>query len=215
MNNEAVLEPNMPATHSMIWMHGLGASAQDMYGLAQSLTITDLPIRHICLQAPTRPVTINQGLSMPAWYDIVGTSLIDREDKAGIEDSEQRIIHAISQQQQQGIPSSKIFLAGFSQGGAMALHTGLKYSQFLAGIIALSCYLPLANDFVARQRMTLPIFLAYGEHDPIVRPNWSEQTHQKLQSSGFKRLHLKKYSMMHEVCMDEMRDLSSWIHQRV
>ena len=210
-----ILEPQVPATHSMIWLHGLGASNQDMYDLAAGLGIENLPIRHVCLQAPNRAVTINQSMSMPAWYDIVGTSLTDREDRAGIYDSEQIIIKAIEHQLEQGISSANIFIAGFSQGGAMALHASLKYPQFLAGAIALSCYLPLAGDFSPCQRKTFPIFLAYGENDPIVWPSWTEDSHAKLAKAGFKRIKLNKYPMMHEVSLDEMRDLRQWIFERI
>ncbi len=209
------LEPNSTATHSMIWMHGLGASYQDMKGLAEAMALSDLSLRHVFLQAPNRSVTINQGFNMPAWYDIVGDSLTEREDEAGILASEQQIIDAIASEMKQGIPSSRIFLAGFSQGGAMALHTALKYPEYLAGVVALSCYLPLADKFQLNQRKTLPIFMAYGDKDPIVWPAWSLQTEQKLRAEGLSRISTYSYPMMHEVSLAEIQDLRGWILQRV
>lgn len=209
-----ILEPSVPVTHTMIWMHGLGASNQDMYGLAQALSLETLPIRHICLQAEERAVTINQFMKMPAWYDIVGTSLTDREDKAGILESEQQIKQVIEQQQEAGISSAKILLAGFSQGGAMALHTGLRYENYLAGIVALSCYLPLAVEWqetTLKQRKSIPIFFGYGAQDQIVWPIWSQQTQQHLEQQGLKRISCHQYDMMHEVCAEELQDLRKWL----
>ena len=213
--NTKVLEPQVTATHSMIWMHGLGASNQDMYDLASGLRLEKLPLRHVCIQAPNRSVTINQSMRMPAWYDIVGTSLTDREDKAGIVDSEQIINQTIEDEINKGIASSRIFLAGFSQGGAMALHTALRYPQYLAGIVALSCYLPLAGEFNPKQRKSLPIFMAYGALDPIVWPAWTQQSYEKLSTEGFNRIKLLDFPMMHEVSLEEMQALRGWLIERV
>jgi phospholipase/carboxylesterase len=213
MSNQ--IEPNRTATHCMIWMHGLGASYQDMAGLAQELKIMQLPLRHVFLQAPTRPVTINQSMPMPAWYDIKGATLTDREDREGILASEQQIIDEIARQESLGIPTSKIFLAGFSQGGAMALHTALNTEQYLAGVVALSAYLPLVKFFHGRQRKSLPIFMASGSLDQVVKQTWSEQSYQYLESTGYKRILFKSYPMMHEVCLAEIQDLRQWITDRV
>lgn len=210
-----VKKPNIAATHAMIWMHGLGASNQDMAGLVEALNIMDLPIRHVCLQAPARGVTINAGMRMPAWYDIKGNELTDREDKTGILQSSQIIYDEIKVQENQGIPTSKIFLAGFSQGGAMSLFAALHHEQYLAGIISLSSYLPLANEFAPKQRKTLPIFMGYGLKDPVVLPQWSKLTHQTLVDKGYSRAVLKEYPMMHEITAQEVNDLRQWISSRV
>jgi phospholipase/carboxylesterase len=210
-----IFESTVAPEYSVIWMHGLGASNRDMYGIAQALQLEEHAIRHVCLQAPERPVTINQNMFMPAWYDIVGNSLTDREDRHGITDSEQLIVNAIEEQQSQGISSKNIFLAGFSQGGAMALHTGFKYPAYLGGVMALSCYLPLASDFSPTQRKTLPVFFAYGSMDPIVWPIWSEKSYETLQACGYKRIAVHQYPMLHEVCQQELQDLRAWLLNRI
>ena len=207
--------PELPATHAMIWMHGLGASNQDMAGLVDALNISKLPMRHVCLQAPSRAVTINAGIKMPAWYDIVGDKLNDREDRTGILASDKIIQAAIVEQEAQGISSSKIFLAGFSQGGAMALYSALHHEKYLAGVISLSSYLPLAKDCVPKQRKTLPVFIAYGAMDPVVLPQWSKMSAEKLIGEGFSRIQQKEYKMMHEVTSQEIYDLRQWIMNRI
>lgn len=208
-------EANIEATHCMIWLHGLGASNQDMAGLVDALDIAELPIKHVCLQAPDMPVTINMNMSMPAWYDIKGQELTDRQDKVGILNSDKLIAQEISELEKQGFPTSKIFLAGFSQGGAMALYSGLHHSQYLAGIIGLSCYLPLDSECEPLQRKSLPVFLAYGDIDPVVQPQWSKLSYDKLSEKGFSRMTLKNYPMMHEISSEEVFDLSRWIRARV
>jgi len=210
-----IKEPTVNATHCVIWMHGLGASNQDMIGVVDALNITNLPIRHVSLQAPNIPVTINMNMLMPAWYDIKGQQLTDRQDKEGILSSDKLIASEIAAQESQGIPTSNIFLAGFSQGGAMALYSGLHHPQFLAGIIALSCYLPLDNECEPTQRKSLPIFLAYGNVDPVVLPEWSKLSYKKLSEKGFSRISIKNYQMMHEISTQEIDDLREWIKSRV
>lgn len=213
--NKIIREPNSKATHCVIWMHGLGASSDDMDGLVEAMNMADLPVRHVSIQAPNRPVTINMNTVMPAWYDIKGQTLTDRQDKEGILKSNALICDEINEQENQGIPSSKVFLAGFSQGGAMALYAGIHYPKYLAGIIALSAYLPLDNDCCPTQRKSIPIFLAYGDHDPIVLPDWTKLSQDKLIEKGFSRIELKNYAMMHEVRPQELLDLSQWFRLRV
>jgi phospholipase/carboxylesterase len=210
-----IREPKVAATHCMIWMHGLGASNQDMAGLVDALNIKELPLRHVCLQAPQRPVSINAGMRMPAWYDIIGNKLVDREDKEGIIQSNNFIAETIKKQETQGIPTSKIFLAGFSQGGAMALYSALHHEQYLAGVVSLSSYLPLAAECLPKQRKTLPIFMGYGSMDPVVIPEWSTMSHLTLVAKGFSRIELKDYPMMHEIVPNEISDLRHWIISRI
>lgn len=201
----------------MIWMHGLGARYDDMVGLVEELQIEDKPIRHVFLQAPDRPVTINNQFVMPAWYDIVGTSLTDREDEKGIKDSRERIMTAVNQEIEKGVDYPNILLAGFSQGGAMALYTGLTLDKKLGGIVGLSCYLPLAEAFdnEGYYADSMPIFLAYGELDPIVWPIWSRHTHEKLRQMGFNDVTFRGFPMMHSVCGDELLALRAWLDAKI
>lgn len=213
--NNLILETAKDIHYCVIWLHGLGASANDMAGLAKALDLGELPMRHVCLQAPLQPVTINHGMSMPAWYDIVGDNLTDREDSKGIAASERIIADAVEEQIKSGISSKNIIIAGFSQGGAMALHAGLQYAAYLGGVVALSSYLPLRHAFTPCQRKTLPIFFAYGSDDFIVRPEWSRLSVDALQQAGFSRITAKVYPMAHEVNSQEMNDLRSWLLGRV
>jgi phospholipase/carboxylesterase len=200
-------------SYAIIWMHGLGADASDMMGLVQQLPASKLPLRHIFLNAPVRPVTINAGMSMPAWYDILDVSFAAREDEAGIRASAKLIEHAIEQQISEGLDSQKIMLAGFSQGGAMALFTALNYINPLAGVIALSAYLPLSSQIQIQQPSNLPLFLGSGRFDPIVMPQWTDKTVQWLKHQSFQQLSWHQYDMEHAVCMEEINDIALWLQQ--
>ncbi len=195
----------------MIWMHGLGASGRDMFGLAEQLTLAE-PVHHVFLDAPIRPVTLNNRMQMRAWYDIVGMQLTDREDQAGIGQSETIIQNAIQQQIEDGFAAHQIFLAGFSQGGAMALYTGLQTTLRLGGIVSLSAYLPLAASCEPKLAKDTPIFVAAGRFDPIVLPAWTQQSFQWLTSQQFSNVVWHDYAMEHFVCLEELRDLSSWLN---
>lgn len=210
----SVSEPNETARACMIWMHGLGADGQDMAGLVRELPLT-IPVKHVFLDAPVRPVTLNNGMPMRAWYDITGVSLTAREDKVGILDSEQRIVTVIEEQSALGFSSEHIILAGFSQGGAMALFTGLRYAQPLGGIIALSAYLPLANECVPTTSAIPPLFLALGTQDMLVQPAWTRQTRDWLVSKGAKAIPMHEYPMGHSVCVEELNDLARWLARTI
>ena len=212
--NVSMKEPSPPARACVIWLHGLGASADDMAGLANQLPLT-LQVHHVFIDAPVRPVTVNNGMPMRAWYDITGMRLTDREDKAGILQSAKSIHETILQQIEAGFSFGEIFLAGFSQGGAMALFVGLRMPTPLAGIIALSAYLPLAKEpgFVNENRP--PIFMAMGLHDPIVLPIWSRQTVEHLRDLGCSEITFHEYPMEHTVCISEMTDLALFITMRI
>lgn len=197
----------------VIWMHGLGADASDMVGLVDQLTVTDVALRHIFINAPQRPVTLNGGLVMPAWYDIMGMKLIDREDKAGIEQSELLIRKVIDEQLNAGFSYNQIFLAGFSQGGAMALHTALHIPAQLAGVIALSAYLPLAAHNRPKIDKSTPFFIGSGQFDPLVAPQWTELSKDWLLNKGYKNISYYQYPMEHSVCYEEIKDLSFWLKQ--
>ncbi len=198
----------------MIWMHGLGADAQDMMGLAQQLALT-IPVRHVFIDAPIRPVSINNNIPMRAWYDIVGTSLLDRQDRQGILASELMIREVIEQQITQGLLPQQIFLAGFSQGGAMALFTGLRMPSSLGGIISLSAYLPLADDCNSALIIDTPIFLAAGQFDQIVLPQWTQQSQQWLLARGYQDISMQYYPMEHSICFEEIQVLAEWIVSHV
>lgn len=199
----------------VIWMHGLGADASDMMGLAKELPITEVTLRHVFMDAPKRAVTLNAGMVMPAWYDITGLNLIDREDKQGIEQSEQLVLRVIEEQIEEGFALKQIFLAGFSQGGAMALHTALHIQDSLAGVIALSAYLPLATFTKPKLDKSTPFFMGSGQFDPLVLPTWSALSKEWLVTNGYQNIAFHSYPMEHSICYEEIKDLSLWISQQI
>ncbi|MBI2785761.1 MAG: alpha/beta hydrolase [Legionella longbeachae] len=213
--NVLINESQAPSKACIIWMHGLGADASDMMGVADELTMADMPLRHVFINAPMRPVTLNGGMVMPAWYDIVGIKLIDREDKEGIEQSAMMIRKVMDDQLNDGFSFNQIFLAGFSQGGAMALYTALHTTARLAGVIALSAYLPLAADSRLKLDKSTPFFMGSGQFDPLVLPQWTEQSKDWLLDKGFKNISNFNYPMEHSICLEEIKDLSLWLSQQV
>lgn len=207
-------ESRSTAKACIIWMHGLGAESMDMEMLVHNLPLSDLPLRHIFLNAPVRPVTLNGGVEMRAWYDIPSDFSPTNEDTQGILSSEQGIHQIIEAQIANGIPAEAIGLAGFSQGGAMALHTGLNYPIPLAGVAALSAYIPLSftkNKVLPSIQAKTPVFLGTGLHDKIVHHEWSKASKAHLENAGYTQIDFHAYPMEHCVCMDEARDLSAWI----
>lgn len=209
-----VKDPEQTAQACVIWMHGLGADAQDMAGLAAELPLT-VPVRHVFLDAPVRPVTLNNNMLMRAWYDISGMSLTDREDSAGIKESEQMICEVIGAQIEAGFSAKQIFLAGFSQGGAMALYTGMHSSMPLGGLIVLSAYLPLLSTCQIAQDKQTAIFAAGGLYDPIVLPIWTHMSIDYLRQQGFEQIAQHDYPMEHSICNEEIVDLANWLNQQV
>lgn len=215
MLNVRLKEPSSPAKACVIWMHGLGADATDMAGLADYPLLANLPIRHVFIDAPVRPVTLNGGMSMRAWYDIIDMTLTGREDKPGVTQSYQHILAVIDAQITAGFHSEQIILAGFSQGGAMALYTALHCELPLAGVIALSSYLPLASDCQPVLAKTTPIFLALGQYDPMVLPEWTRKSEHYLRDSGYNQLTFRQYPMEHSICLDEIEDIAAWLSLRI
>ncbi|MDO8279753.1 MAG: dienelactone hydrolase family protein [Burkholderiaceae bacterium] len=201
---------------AVIWMHGLGADGNDFAALVPELDLQGCPpIRFVFPHAPSIPVTLNNGYVMPAWYDIIGGAgdFARREDAAGIARSAQAIEALIAQENSRGIPSNRIVLAGFSQGCAMALHTGLRHAQKLAGIIALSGYLPLAAA-VAQERSpanaATPVFMGHGTQDPMVTVDRAEASRAFLATLGYDvRWHT--YPMPHSVHPREIADISRFL----
>lgn len=213
-----VLNPGAPATSAVIWLHGLGADGFDFVPIVNELHLpATLSTRFIFPHATPRPVTINNGFVMRAWYDITGFGPERAEDDAGIRGSETVVRKYIEQQVAQGVPASKIVIAGFSQGGAIAFQTGLRYPQRLAGIMALSTYLPLrasvVNEASAVNR-DIPILMCHGTHDGVVPPGLSEASRDVLVKLGY-RIDWRSYPMAHQVCLEEVMDISKWLQDRL
>lgn len=203
--------------HAVIWLHGLGADGGDFYPIVPELTLpANVPVRFLFPHAPMRPVTINAGMVMRAWYDIEGLDFVHREDEAGFANSTRILRTLIEAQNKLGIPAENIVLAGFSQGGAVALHAGLRFPHRLAGIMCLSAYLPftdrLDQEAQAANRRT-PIFMAHGLFDPVVPFFLGEASRNRLTQAGHP-VTWKTYAMQHSVNDDELADISSWLTER-
>ena len=209
-----IKEPQQQALACVIWMHGLGSDAKDMAGLANQLPLT-VPVRHVFMDAPVRPVTLNNRMSMRAWYDIVGVKLTDREDRDGILASQGLIQQVIEQQCADGFSTRQIFLAGFSQGAAMALRTGLHAPTPLAGVVALSGYLPLSDECTPVLDRNTPIWIAAGTYDQVVLPSWTKHSVDWLLSQGFQQVQWHEYPMEHTLCMAEIQALAIWLSSQV
>ncbi len=199
---------------AVIWMHGLGADGYDFVDIPPLLRLPEsLAVRFVFPHAPMQPVTINGGMVMRAWYDVRHDAGARREDEAGIRASQQHIEALIAREKARGVTAARLVLAGFSQGGAMALHTGLRHGEPLAGIMALSCFLPLAERLAgeasAANRDT-PIFLAHGTHDPVIPLARARHAHEVLAGLGY-RVEWHEYPMPHSVCDAELRDIGAWL----
>lgn len=205
-------------SHSVIWLHGLGADGYDFEPLVPELNLpSEKPVRFIFPHAPRQPVTINGGMVMRAWYDITGTEMIRQEDDAGIRRSAQAIRDLIQKENDRGVATGNIILAGFSQGGAIALHTGLRYPESLAGILALSTYLPLSAQLDTEAHdanRSTPIFMAHGVYDPVIPLILAESSRSKLQQTGYS-VAWHTYPMPHAVSPEEIRDISRWFRERL
>lgn len=212
------INPAGPATASIIWLHGLGADGHDFAPLIPQLEIVDtLGVRVVLPHAPQRAVTINGGMQMPAWYDIQSTDFRQGQDRAGIETSAGQLGALIQREVDGGIPAGRIILAGFSQGGAIVLHTGLRYPQSLAGILALSTYLPLADSLAAQAsavNRSVPIMMAHGMQDPVVPVMLALQSRDLLVELGYS-VDWHSYAMQHAVCPQEVGDIRVWLQQRL
>lgn len=204
-------------THSIIWMHGLGADGNDFVPIIDELDLPETAsIRFIFPHAPKQPVTVNGGFIMRAWYDIRSADLNHAEDEIGLKKSEQLIAQLIEKEKSRGIASKNIILAGFSQGGVMSLFVGLRYAEKLGGMMVLSGYLPLAQQFewdAYLMNRTTPIFMGHGSEDMIVPFQLASQSRQQLITQGY-RVEWHEYSMAHSVCNEELTDISKWL-QRV
>jgi phospholipase/carboxylesterase len=199
---------------SIIWLHGLGADGHDFEPIVPELQLpATLPVRFVFPHAPMRPVTINGGMVMRAWYDVVDAGGARREVEPGVRESQRRIEALIERERSRGTPAGAVVLAGFSQGGAMALHVGLRYPERLAGILALSCFLPLADTLAAEASAAhreTPVFMAHGTHDPLIPLARGVQARDLVAALGY-RVSWHQYPMPHAVCAEEIADIARWL----
>ena len=209
---EVETAPSPAAT--VIWLHGLGADGYDFVDIVPALRLPGTPaVRFVFPHAPMRPVTINQGMVMRAWYDVRNDAGARREDEPGVHESQRRIDALIAREKARGVSASRLVLAGFSQGGAMALQTGLRHPERLAGVMALSCFLPLPDTLAAEASAAnrdVAIFLAHGVHDPLIPLARARHAHEALTGLGY-RVEWRDYPMPHAVCDAEIRDIAAWL----
>ena len=210
------IESGPNPTSAVIWLHGLGADGNDFAAVVPQLQLSGCQaIRFVFPHAPSMPVTVNGGYEMPAWYDILGPNLLSQQDAVGIKRSEHAIAALIDRELDRGILLQNVVLAGFSQGCAMALHTGLRYKQKLAGIVALSGYLPLANSLAherSQANANTPIFMAHGTQDPVVVMDRGEVSKNTLIALGYS-VQWRTYAMAHSVHPEELADISKFLKE--
>ena len=203
-------------TRAVIWLHGLGADGNDFAPIVPELDLDSLPpVRFLFPHAAIRPVTVNNGMTMRAWYDIFSPDLVRQEDETGIRQSEHAIRALIARENVRGIACEHIVLAGFSQGSAMTLHTGLRLDETLAGLVALSGYLPLQDKFAAERKPAnhdTPILMAHGTMDPVVAMERGEASRDHLLELGYD-VTWKTYPMPHSVCPEEIDDIAAFLQQ--
>lgn len=212
-----IVQSEAPASAAVIWLHGLGADGFDFVPVVPELGIDDLPLRFVFPHAPMRPVTINGGQRMRAWYDVLDLNSADRQDAKGICDSERRVRDYIRAENEAGIASQRIVIAGFSQGGAITLHTSLRYPEQLAGILALSTYVPLHDRLPAEaleaNRQT-PIMMCHGTYDPVLPIALGNASRDGLRTMGYS-VAWHEYPMQHAVCAEEITAIGNWLRQRL
>lgn len=206
-------EPPGPAAASVILMHGLGADAHDLYPLPPALGLpSDLHVRYVFPGAPRMPVTLNMGMTMPAWYDIryIGPG---GEDDASVRRAAAWIDELIAREVDRGVPAGRVVLGGFSQGGAMSLFTGLRYREALAGVVCMSGYLLLSDTLAAEAsaaNRSVPIFLAHGTADPMVGIERGRESRDRLVEAGY-AVDWREYPMEHQICSEELSDIGRWL----
>jgi len=205
---------------SIIWLHGLGADGHDFEPVVPELALPDAPdLRFVFPHAPVRPVTLNGGMAMRAWYDIYSLDRNGPVDEAGIRQSAALLRALVEREHERGVPYERIVLAGFSQGGAIASHLALRFPEPLAGLMALSTYLPLQTSVEAEvvraeraQPRSLPIFMAHGTYDPVLPVQMGTASRDLLQAIGY-RVEWHEYPMQHAVCIEEIADIGNWLNR--
>jgi phospholipase/carboxylesterase len=208
------LNPARPAIGTVIVLHGLGADGNDFVPIVSEMQLPeDMPLRFVFPNAPLLRVTVNNGYQMPAWYDILSANIIQRADQSGINNSVKKILQLIAHEVEQGIPEDKIVLAGFSQGAVMALTTGLQVTKPIAGILALSGYLPFAEQVIGQSAAfakNIPILMAHGTQDPVVPYAMGQIAYDALKKAGF-AASWQSYPMGHSVCAEEIAEIANWL----
>ena len=210
------LETGKSPQHSIIWLHGLGADGEDFVSIAEEMHLP-VAVRYLFPHAPKQPVTINGGAIMRAWYDIMASDIATKQDTKGIRASQTAIEVLIAQEKQRGVIANNIFLAGFSQGGAIALHTGLRHASRLGGILALSSYLLQAETLsseASAAALNIPIFMAHGNSDPVVSYARGIESADELKKRGY-QVEWHEYRMQHSVCPEEVRDIETWLTHKL
>jgi phospholipase/carboxylesterase len=198
---------------AVVWMHGLGADGHDFVDIVPALGLRETAVRFVFPHAPMRAVTVNRGMVMRAWYDVRDDVGVRREDEAGVRESQRRIEALVARERSRGIVTDRLVLAGFSQGGAMALHTGLRHGERLAGIMALSSFLPLAGALAAEASLAnraTPIFMAHGTQDAVIPIGRARQSRDVLLALGH-RVEWREYPMPHSVTDREVADIADWL----
>jgi phospholipase/carboxylesterase len=210
------LETGPRPTAAVIWLHGLGADGHDFEPIVPELSLPDAPaVRFVFPHAPMQAVSINGGAVMRAWYDVYNLQGARREDDAGVRTSQASVEALIAREKTRGVPAARIVLAGFSQGGAIALQTGLRHPERLAGIMALSTYLPLAATVATEAspaNRAVPIFMAHGRHDSLIPIERAVLSRDALQKAGYD-VEWHEYPMEHSVCAAEIRDIAAWLRR--
>jgi phospholipase/carboxylesterase len=213
-----VLSPTTPATASVVWLHGLGADGHDFVPVVPELKLPDAPgIRFVFPHAGVRPVTLNMGMRMRAWYDIKTLTAEGRADEAGLRESIAVVSRLIAAERAQGVASERIVIAGFSQGGALALHAALRHPEPLGGLLALSAYLPLQAALaaeLAEANRALPILMCHGQYDPVLPLALGVAACNWLRAAGYK-VEWKEYPMQHQVSLPEIQDIAAWLRARL
>ncbi len=212
------VNPGEQPEGSIIWLHGLGADGHDFEAIVPELRLPDdLPLRFVFPHAPVRPVTINGGVAMRAWYDIVSLDRSGPQDAEGIRASADSLQALIEREHERGVPFERIVVAGFSQGGAIATHTAIRFAHRLAGLMALSSWLPLGDsiasevaDNPAAQSREMPVLIAHGTFDPMLPIELGKDSRQVLEGLGYS-VEWREYPMQHAVCAEEVADIRAWL----
>jgi phospholipase/carboxylesterase len=217
MTEPLILQPSKPADACVIWLHGLGADKYDFLPVAEALQESLLSTRFVLPQAPTRAVTVNGGYAMPSWYDILAMNPARAINREQLDESAEGLVRLIEEQRASGIDASRIFLAGFSQGGAVVLHTAfLQWQGPLGGVLALSTYAPTFSDELqlSASQQRIPVLSLHGQYDEVVQNAMGRTAYEYLKQHGV-TVTWQEYPMGHEVLPEEIRDISAWLSERL